>query len=74
LHFNAITFTLLSKAWQISFILTFFKADRNISDWKAEKELAKRKDLESPWECSRGCGFKSWDIAEVVEHENKTRC
>ena len=32
--------------------------------------MAKRESLDGPWECS-WCGFKSWDIVMVVEHENK---
>jgi hypothetical protein len=31
----------------------------------------KRQSFDAPWECS-WCGFKSWEIAVVAEHENKT--
>ena len=33
--------------------------------------LVYRKKLDGPWDCSWNCGFQSWKIKEVVEHENK---
>jgi hypothetical protein len=36
-------------------------------------DMVKRKSLDAPWCCSWDCGFESWDIRKVVEHENKTR-
>jgi hypothetical protein len=35
--------------------------------------MVKRKSIDCPWCCSWDCGFKSWDIIEVVKHENNTR-
>lgn len=33
-----------------------------------------RKSLNGPWVCSWNCGFESYDIDEVIEHENKGEC
>jgi len=30
-----------------------------------------RKILDGPWICSWNCGYKSYDIQKVVDHENK---
>jgi len=34
--------------------------------------LAYRKSLDGKWLCSWNCGFKDWDIAEVIKDENKS--
>jgi hypothetical protein len=43
----------------------------NFIRYRVVIEVVYRKTLDGPWICSWNCGFRSYDLDKVIEHENK---